>query len=172
MRQFGSWVWGLGGEIGLPSILDQFYTTNPLNPTQPPLKNFLRYVYSGRLPANFKKTAEIYLPLAEKYDVPALKEECVSALGKRVDENNVVETLSLADLYRCPGLKRRCLRLIKKFGSALDRGELARLSPDLLIDVLTCQGEEEEEEDADVEEEEEEEEEEDDDDDQDDGVEE
>ena len=128
------------------------------------------------MPANFKKTAEIYLPLAEKYDVPALKEECVSALGKRVDENNVVETLSLADLYRCPGLKRRCLRLIKKFGSALDRGELARLSPDLLIDVLTCQGEEgeeeeeeennvEEDEEEDNDEEEEEEEEEDDDDD-------
>ena len=52
-------------------------------------RNFLRYVYSGRLPANFKKTAEIYLPMAEKYDLPALKEECVSALGKRVCRNGI-----------------------------------------------------------------------------------
>ena len=103
----------------------------------PTFKGFLCYVYSEKLPHNFVETAEIYLPLAEKYDVPPLKEECISALRRRLHKDNVIETLQLADLYRSPALKFDCLHLIKKYGSELDREALAKVRPELMLEALT-----------------------------------
>ena len=81
-------------------------------------KEFLRYVYCGKTLANFKDIADVMLPLAEKFGVQSLKNECMDALISCLKEDNLIDSLIVADLYQCSSLKNECKLLLaaaKKF---------------------------------------------------------
>ena len=50
---------------------------------------------------------------ADIYDLPQLKEHCERCLELKLDSDNVVEFLVVADSYHCSRLKMTCLAFIK-----------------------------------------------------------
>jgi len=100
-------------------------------------KELLKYIYSGQLPEDLQSFPEAYLPLAEKYDMPDLKDSCVGALTSTLDRDNAVSTLVLADLYGCSELKRRCLHSLREWRTVMTDEALEPLleRPKLLVDL-------------------------------------
>ena len=98
----------------------------------------LRYVYCAQLPDDLEYFAFKLLPLADKYDLPELKEACVYALGKGLTKENACETLVAADLYRCDDLKKKCLKSLSQWRSTMEAELLKGLSdhPNLLVELL------------------------------------
>merc|ERR1711931_66922 len=69
----------------------------------------LRFVYCGKLPANFESDAAAYLPIANLYGIEDLESACSDALKLTLTAENVSERFALADLYQCTDLARACL---------------------------------------------------------------
>uniref|UniRef100_A0A0K8SMA1 BTB and MATH domain-containing protein 43 n=1 Tax=Lygus hesperus TaxID=30085 RepID=A0A0K8SMA1_LYGHE len=53
------------------------------------------------------------LPLADKYDIDALKRICERSLSDAISVENAIKTLRLADLHRASFLKKKSLHFIK-----------------------------------------------------------
>ena len=101
-------------------------------------KRLLKYVYCAQLPDDLDSVAVKLLPLADKYDLPELKEACVHAMSKGLTRENVCETLVAADLYRCSNLRMKCLKSLSQWRSTMDSELLDVLSdfPKLLVELL------------------------------------
>ena len=66
-----------------------------------------------------------------------MKSACAVALEKNLSHDKVAETLVAAEFYRCPELKKECLKRLAEWKDSLDKDKLEILKayPDLLIDV-------------------------------------
>ena len=101
-------------------------------------KALLQFIYSGEIPEDLASSPETYLLLAEKYDMQDLKDCCSLALAKNLACENVVDTLIRADLFRCPDLKRECIRRLREWKAVLtaDAMEPLKRHPELLMELL------------------------------------
>lgn len=64
----------------------------------------LQYVYTGQCP-KIAECAEELIGPADKYNLLDLKKMCENDLCDRVSKENVLELVSIADLYRSTKLK-------------------------------------------------------------------
>ena len=103
-------------------------------------KAVLKFIYCGDFPEDVGTSAEVYLPIADKYGIPELKEEAARAMEQGITKENVVERVILAHLMQCPSLKNRCF-LYLKTQPPLSAEALAPLKshPDLMFDYMTHQ---------------------------------
>jgi speckle-type POZ protein len=60
------------------------------------MRKLLRFIYYGEV-QDLAKIAKDLIYAAEKYEVNQLKEKCIEELVKNVSEENVIETLIIAD---------------------------------------------------------------------------
>jgi hypothetical protein len=97
---------------------------------------FVRFLYSDQCSrAVLEDCAEELLPMADKYQVPALMVLCESYLATKLSPNNVVSTLKLADAHNAAQLKARALSYIID-NAASTAKHAQELSADLLMDLL------------------------------------
>ena len=98
----------------------------------------LRHIYCGKLPVGLESSAPKILPLADKYGLSMLYEACVHWMEESITPENVCATLVTADLYRCAGLKKKCLELMSQWKASMDDGMWEALAdhPRLLIDLV------------------------------------
>ena len=103
----------------------------------PTFKKILKFIYCGDFPKDIDSSAEVYLPIADKYGIQELKDKCARALGQGLTTENVIERVILAHLLHCSSLKEKCFRFLKA-QPALDAQALQPLKahPDLLIDFM------------------------------------
>ena len=101
-------------------------------------KMMLRYIYCGRLPDDLEANARKLLPLADKYDLPEVRDACVHWMEKSLSKENVCETLIVADLYRCPKLKKKCLECLNRWKSEMadDIKTVLLDHPQLLLELV------------------------------------
>ena len=101
-------------------------------------KSMLKYIYCGKLPDELDASADKMLPLADKFDLPDLREACLHWLEKGLSKENVCDTLIIADLYRCPDLKKKCLEFLNQWKLSMDEGSMSILlsHPSLLMDLV------------------------------------
>ena len=78
-------------------------------------KDMLTFIYSDQAP-NLKDTVFGLLPMADKYQLDALKDTCATYLRNNLTTENVVDVLILADLYRSIELKEKAIAYINKHG--------------------------------------------------------
>jgi hypothetical protein len=60
------------------------------------MRKLLRFIYCGEV-QDLKENAKNLIYAAEKYEVNQLKEMCIEELAANVSEENVIETLAIAD---------------------------------------------------------------------------
>jgi len=82
------------------------------------IEGLLRYIYSGKV-ASLDKQAKSLLAAAEKYDVAGLKAICEGNLAQRVNLDNAIDLLLLADTYNATGLKNYILTYVSGSGAAI-----------------------------------------------------
>ena len=101
-------------------------------------RELLKYIYAGEMPEDVETSPEAYLPLAEKYDLPEIKDSCSASLSRRMEQSNVIETLILSDIYRLPGLKKGCLHSLEFWKGDMSLKVLQALKPypDLMSEVV------------------------------------
>lgn len=101
-------------------------------------KELLNFIYCGEMPKDLNCSPENYLPLAEKYDLQDLKEGCSQAMAAQLSSGNVVNCLIMADLYRCPDLKRECFGRLKEWKTAMEEDAFKPLHkyPDLWVELF------------------------------------
>jgi len=98
----------------------------------------LKHIYCGKLPVDLETAAPKILPLADKYGLSILYEACVHWMEESITPDNVCATLVTADLYRCAGLKKKCLECMSQWKASMDDGMWEALAdhPRLLIDLV------------------------------------
>ena len=101
-------------------------------------KAVLKFLYCGRLPEDLQTSAKNYLPIAEKYDIRALKEACETALSADIDRHNVVDILIMANIFRCSDLKAKAMNLFMQIRKSLSEKKLDPLKahPELMFECL------------------------------------
>lgn len=109
----------------------------------PAFKEVLKFIYCDDFLENIDASAEVYLPIADRYGLLELKERSTSALGQGITIENVIERVILPHLKQFPSLKNRCLRYLKALpdpAQALSAEALEPLKayPDLLVDHMRC----------------------------------
>jgi len=98
----------------------------------------LNFVYCGQLPKNLTTSSALFLPVAEKYDIQELKDACAAAMTKNLKIENVVETLIMAHLFRCPDLKRKGLHRFREWKPSIADESLNQLKehPELMVECM------------------------------------
>jgi speckle-type POZ protein len=76
------------------------------------VSDLVTFLYTGTAP-NIRTLTTDLLNAAKKYELSRLHTMCENELKKRVCVANVVEMISLADLYEALSLKRECLKFIR-----------------------------------------------------------
>jgi hypothetical protein len=73
-------------------------------------QSLLYYLYNNQLP----ETADLkdLLPVADQYELPALKAICVDGLVDNVTKDNYLELMHLAELYGLKPLKAKVIEYI------------------------------------------------------------
>ena len=102
-------------------------------------RQFLLFVYAGKLPENVETKARVYLPLSEKYDVGILKQSCEETLERQLEKRNLVQTMVWADLYRCEKLKETCMKKYNVWRGEFEVEDLNSLQqyPQLMFEILS-----------------------------------
>ena len=85
----------------------------------------LRFIYTDQTP-HLQDMARELLALSDKYCLQKLKVRCSRELQSALKEENVVETLVLADRYNASELKASCLQFISCHFHQLGAGFLER----------------------------------------------
>ena len=100
----------------------------------PAFKKVLKFIYCGDFPEDIDSSAEVYLPIAERYGIQELKEKSARALARGITAENVIERVITAHLLQCSSLKERCFHFLKA-QPVFDDEALRPLEahPDLLI---------------------------------------
>ena len=117
-------------------------TTNRWSPSDDvdaaSFKEVLKYLYCGRFPNDMASSPESFLPIAEKYDIQALKDACSGALAEKIKKENIVDVLIMAHVFRCPKLKAIALNRLKKWKKSMTDEALEPLKahPELTFECL------------------------------------
>ena len=63
---------------------------------------------------------------------------CELALREQLCQDNIIHTLILAHLYRCPDLKAECFKSLAECRKSLDAVQIGRLKPypDLMVEAI------------------------------------
>ena len=107
-------------------------------------RQLLQFLYTAHL--DVAELSFDLLQLAEKYAVDDLKTACVNAIYPKVNADNVIETIILADQHNSEDLLTHCLPIFKKSMDELKSKEgwqALRKLPDLLERLLLRCNEEE-----------------------------
>ena len=101
-------------------------------------KQFLNFIYCGKIPEELNDFADSLLPIAEKYGVQGLKDACEVALKSQISQDNIIHTLILAHLYRCSDLKREGFKCLAECKTSLGVGDIDMLKPypDLMVEAI------------------------------------
>ena len=101
-------------------------------------KRLLKYIYCGKLPEDLEETARSLLPLADRFNLPELRDACTHWMEKGLTKENVCETLITADLYQCADLKKKCLMRLNQWRSSVDKKvfEVLVSYPRLLVELF------------------------------------
>ncbi|XP_028391941.1 BTB/POZ domain-containing protein 3-like [Dendronephthya gigantea] len=70
-------------------------------------EEFLRFLYEDDCVITGQNATGL-LYLADKYEIPALSEQCWKFLEENIDQNNVFEVLTLAQSFKRDNLKEKC----------------------------------------------------------------
>jgi speckle-type POZ protein len=104
------------------------------------VREFLHFLYTDRIshvPGVMEQHAEALLAMACKYQVRGLETYCENFLCASLSLENVIEVLSLADLFHATRLKSRALQFIAHNAKAVVQSEAFRaLSLDLYPEVM------------------------------------
>ena len=73
-------------------------------------KDLLYYLYNNQLPED--ADLKDLLPVADQYELPALKAICADGLVVNVTKDNYLELLNLAELYGLKPLKAKVIEYI------------------------------------------------------------
>ena len=69
------------------------------------------------------------LPISDKYGIQDLKDACAVALQDRICRDNVVHIMTVAHLYCCPDLKKKCFEHLAHCKTSLSSEDLKILYP-------------------------------------------
>ena len=85
-----------------------------------------------------EESPQRYLPVAEKYDIAEMKAACSASMIKLLSKENVVQSLIMADLNRCPNLKKTCFKKFKIWKASMSDKALDPLKahPELLLEYV------------------------------------
>ena len=77
-------------------------------------QDFIRFLYTGELEEGIvKEEATVFLELGEKYDVQGLKDLAEDQMVKLLDKKNMVEFLSVGDMFNAGRIFEAALRMTK-----------------------------------------------------------
>ncbi|KAJ8676296.1 hypothetical protein QAD02_012083 [Eretmocerus hayati] len=103
------------------------------------MEKFLSYIYTNQV-KNIESFAEGLIAAADKYQVDGLKTLASRAIVKKMNKENVIESLILADLHHVDELKKHALHFIARHMKNLKEikgfNTLASTYPALLEDIL------------------------------------
>jgi speckle-type POZ protein len=106
----------------------------------PVVRQFLHFLYTDSVspaPGTMEQHAEALLAMACKYQVRGLETYCENFLCAALSLTNVIEVLSLADLFQAGRLKSRALQFIAHNAKAVVQSEaFSGLSLDLYPEVM------------------------------------
>jgi len=103
----------------------------------PAFKQVLKFIYCGDIPEDIDSSAEVYLPIAEKYGLEELGERSAEAMERVITTDNVIERLILAHLFQLPSLKQSCFRFLQAQPAlSANAYEPLKAHPDLLVDYM------------------------------------
>ena len=75
---------------------------------------FVRFIYTGELPVDIlKEHTSAFLELGDKYDVKVLKDLAEDEMLKQLDKKNMVEYVSIGDLFNAENLLEAALKMTK-----------------------------------------------------------
>ena len=97
--------------------------------------DFLHFIYNGVV-RSFSNAMELFA-LAEKYEVPTLKEISENIIEINLNISNALEIFNLGHLYDCDRLKRSALKVIVKF-IKVDLDDEFLDHPDTLKELITA----------------------------------
>jgi len=102
------------------------------------LEAFLYFMYTDKIEENHLQHASDLLVLANRYDVPDLKDMCTQTLAHNLTVQNAAGILSIADTTHTPILKRCALQFISENIRLIhDQSEdYANLGANLVRDIL------------------------------------
>jgi len=76
-------------------------------------KTFLLFIYTGRIQGDLQQVAEQLVPVADKYQVRDLKNNCEKVLIRNLTVDNVVDLLLLADFHSVMKLRECTIGFIR-----------------------------------------------------------
>ena len=96
----------------------------------------MEYIYCNEISLNESLACEL-IPQTDEYLLDSLKSLCEDLLSKRVNEENVIKLLILADTYGTDELKNVCFGFIIKNYFQIEENEgLSRLPQRLCLEIL------------------------------------
>jgi len=105
-------------------------------------KQFLKFIYTGRVDEDLNDYAADLLELAEIYDIQDLKGFCEASLLNLGKDDNLISTLITAHIYECPELKQKCIGELIQGRKELNKEQLDQMKaslkmfPDLSTEVM------------------------------------
>ena len=104
------------------------------------IESLLKYIYFDKV-ASLDKQAESLLAAADKYDLAGLKAICEGNLAQRVNLENAVDLILLADMHNAASLKNYILKYISGSVAAISqkRENIVKLAknPDLMAELFS-----------------------------------
>ena len=102
-------------------------------PTSKPsqtMKAILTYIYTGEINTSMvDENPRAFLSIAHEYDLPSLQELGEASCKGNITSDNIKETLQIAKLYNCEGLKLACFKYIYRHAAkVLSNPEMASLA--------------------------------------------
>jgi len=74
----------------------------------------LEYMYTGETEGLAVKAPDL-MQIAEKYDIPGLKEDCENSIAQSLTIENVSEILVMAHMYNANTLKPKAIEFINRY---------------------------------------------------------
>ena len=103
------------------------------------VQDMLIYIYTNTVEDLDKKARDL-LPVAEKYDLSGLKNQCSIALIQQIKLETAGELVLMADLYNVDNLEQAAARFIvdhkKHYQEDGSWQEMIKNNPDLLMDMF------------------------------------
>ena len=90
-------------------------------------EGILEYLYSGAAPMNMPEIGLELLVAADKYGLDELKTLCEASVSDRLTDENVVETIIVADKVNCVSLYDKAVVVLRASFDSLEEEESKRL---------------------------------------------
>lgn len=100
-------------------------------------KDFLRYLYTGRLNCNQLSldTLADLIALSDQYEVDSLKSVCEGALKPQISNENVLELLSIGEQFNASSLRECCMDHVLQNPKILESEIFNDLPPKLQVEI-------------------------------------